>query len=257
MMLPDQGAREIDPAWFEEGENIRVADAFVENVMLSARGETDETLQAFAETIDLKGVPASMVRRGQRYTHVVRHVRCVRSCQPLPSSSANVCCKSTKQVGRSRHWRSSNGSLGGALRLSADALVLDASECASDEELSYQFEAVTRGPMAEKDGRTRSARCWLREDRQGSACRRAEGRGHGRQPSIEHTGAEEMSATEQALLEKIRQLPPQRVAEVEDFVDFLRTREDEQRLTRAAARVSEASFAAVWNNDDDATYDRL
>jgi hypothetical protein len=66
-----------------------------------------------------------------------------------------------------------------------------------------------------------------------------------------------MSATEQVLIEKIRQLPPQRLAEVEDFVDFLRTREDDQRLTQAAARVSEASFSAVWNNDEDAAYDRL
>jgi hypothetical protein len=66
-----------------------------------------------------------------------------------------------------------------------------------------------------------------------------------------------MSATEQVLIEKIKQLPPQRLAEVEDFVDFLRTREDEQRLVRAAAKASEASFAAVWNNDDDAAYDRL
>lgn len=66
-----------------------------------------------------------------------------------------------------------------------------------------------------------------------------------------------MSATEQALIEKIRQLPPQRLAEVEDFVDFLRTREDEQRLTQAATKVAEASFVAVWNNDEDAAYDRM
>ena len=66
-----------------------------------------------------------------------------------------------------------------------------------------------------------------------------------------------MSATEQVLIEKIRQLPPQRLAEVEDFVDFLRTREDEQRITKAAARASEASFAAVWDNDEDAVYDRM
>lgn len=66
-----------------------------------------------------------------------------------------------------------------------------------------------------------------------------------------------MSATEQVLIEKIRQLPPQRLAEVEDFVDFLRTREDEQRLVHAAGKVAEASFAAVWENDADAAYDRL
>lgn len=66
-----------------------------------------------------------------------------------------------------------------------------------------------------------------------------------------------MNATEQVLIEKIKQLPPQRLAEVEDFVDFLRTREDEQRLTLAAAKIAEGSFTAVWNNDDDAAYDRL
>jgi len=66
-----------------------------------------------------------------------------------------------------------------------------------------------------------------------------------------------MSAKEEILIEKIRQLPPQRLAEVEDFIDFLRKREDEQRLTRAAARASEASFAEVWNNDEDAAYDRM
>lgn len=66
-----------------------------------------------------------------------------------------------------------------------------------------------------------------------------------------------MNATEQVLIEKIKQLPPQRLAEVEDFVDFLRTREDDQCLTQAATGASEASFTAVWNNDEDAAYDRL
>ena len=66
-----------------------------------------------------------------------------------------------------------------------------------------------------------------------------------------------MNAFDQILFEKIKQLPPQRMAEVEDFVDFLREREAEQRLTRAAAKASEASFAQVWDNDEDAAYDRM
>lgn len=66
-----------------------------------------------------------------------------------------------------------------------------------------------------------------------------------------------MTAAEQALIEKIKQLPPQRMAEVEDFVDFLREREAEQRLTHAVAKASEASFAQVWDNDEDAAYDRM
>ena len=66
-----------------------------------------------------------------------------------------------------------------------------------------------------------------------------------------------MNAPEHLLLEKIKTLSPQRVAEVEDFVDFLRSREDEQCLTHAATEVSKASFASAWNNDDDAAYDRM
>jgi hypothetical protein len=65
-----------------------------------------------------------------------------------------------------------------------------------------------------------------------------------------------MNAPDQVLFDKIKQLPPQRMAEVEDFVDFLRGREAEQRLTHAAAKASEASFARVWDNDEDAAYDR-
>ena len=66
-----------------------------------------------------------------------------------------------------------------------------------------------------------------------------------------------MTASEQVLIEKIKQLPPQRVAEVEDFVDFLRARQEEQPLTHAATRASEASFVQVWDNDEDAVYDRV
>jgi len=47
------------------------------------------------------------------------------------------------------------------------------------------------------------------------------------------------------------------VAEVEDFVDFLSLRDEEQRLTEAATRLSEEAFARVWENPDDADYDRL
>lgn len=66
-----------------------------------------------------------------------------------------------------------------------------------------------------------------------------------------------MSAIEQTLIEKIKQLPPRRMAEVEDFVDFLRARTAEDRLTQTAAKTSEPALAAVWDNDEDAAYDRL
>lgn len=58
------------------------------------------------------------------------------------------------------------------------------------------------------------------------------------------------------LLEKIKNLPPERMAEVEDFVDFIAQR-DERRLVQAAAKLSEESFKQVWDNEADAEYDRL
>jgi len=61
MVLPDQAAKDIDPAWFEEGENIRVADAFVVDIMLNASGETYETLNRFAEVLDLDGIPVRTI----------------------------------------------------------------------------------------------------------------------------------------------------------------------------------------------------
>ena len=61
----------------------------------------------------------------------------------------------------------------------------------------------------------------------------------------------------QALIEKLKYLAPERVAEVEDFVDFLRTRDEQRALERAATRAAEPAFAKIWDNDDDAAYDRL
>jgi hypothetical protein len=61
----------------------------------------------------------------------------------------------------------------------------------------------------------------------------------------------------ETLIEKIRSLPAERVAEVEDFVDFLSHREDDRHLSRAAAELSEPTLRAVWDNPDDAEYDRL
>ena len=60
-----------------------------------------------------------------------------------------------------------------------------------------------------------------------------------------------------SLIEKITALPAERVAEVEDFVDFLHHREQARTLVRAAAAASTPSFAAVWDNPEDRVYDAL
>jgi predicted nucleotidyltransferase len=61
MILPDQAAKELEPQWFEEGENIRVADAFVVDIMLNANGQTYDTLRRYSETLDLDGIPVRTV----------------------------------------------------------------------------------------------------------------------------------------------------------------------------------------------------
>ena len=57
------------------------------------------------------------------------------------------------------------------------------------------------------------------------------------------------------LIEKIRNLPPERIAEVEDFIDFIAQR-DERRLVKAAAKLSEDAFSKVWDNEEDSVYDQ-
>jgi hypothetical protein len=59
------------------------------------------------------------------------------------------------------------------------------------------------------------------------------------------------------LLSKLKDLPPEWLAEVEDFVDLLRERTTDRALVLAATAASEAAFAAVWDNPNDASYDEL
>ncbi|MGC8495448.1 MAG: DUF2281 domain-containing protein [Syntrophobacteraceae bacterium] len=62
---------------------------------------------------------------------------------------------------------------------------------------------------------------------------------------------------EKTLIEKILSLPPEKVTEVEDFVDFLHQRDENRRMVNAASRLSENAFQKIWDNPDDAEYDRL
>lgn len=56
---------------------------------------------------------------------------------------------------------------------------------------------------------------------------------------------------------KLQTLPPERLGEVEDFIDFLSQREEDRQLTRAAMAASESALTAVWDNPGDAEYDHL
>lgn len=61
----------------------------------------------------------------------------------------------------------------------------------------------------------------------------------------------------QALLEKMQALPPERLSEVEDFVDFIAACEQERTLARAVSAASAPAFATIWNNPDDDASDAL
>jgi len=61
---------------------------------------------------------------------------------------------------------------------------------------------------------------------------------------------------EKELIEKIKGLSPDKIAEVVDFVDFL-AHHDDRLMVQAASKISEPAFAKVWDNPDDAEYDNL
>lgn len=62
---------------------------------------------------------------------------------------------------------------------------------------------------------------------------------------------------ERVLIEKIRMLSPDKLVEVQDFVDFLSQRSRDTRLLHASNRLAEDVFKKVWDNPEDAEYDNL
>ncbi len=65
------------------------------------------------------------------------------------------------------------------------------------------------------------------------------------------------SDQEKIILQKIRTLSPDKVAEVVDFVDFISQKDRDSRLLKAGSKLAEEVFEKVWNNTEDEVYDRL
>jgi hypothetical protein len=59
------------------------------------------------------------------------------------------------------------------------------------------------------------------------------------------------SEQEKFILSKIRMLPPDKIAEVADFVDFISQKTNDQILVQAAGKLAEKSFKEVWDNTED------
>jgi hypothetical protein len=64
------------------------------------------------------------------------------------------------------------------------------------------------------------------------------------------------AVVEQTIIALLRELSPHQISEVANFAKFLASNRETQ-LTHNATKVSEPSFATVWDNDEDSVYDKL
>ena len=59
------------------------------------------------------------------------------------------------------------------------------------------------------------------------------------------------------LANKLQTLSQERITEVEDFIDFLRQRDESRQLTQLVMNASQAALNTLWDNAVDAEYDSL
>ena len=64
-------------------------------------------------------------------------------------------------------------------------------------------------------------------------------------------------SVKEVIKKEIDKLPEDILAEVFDFIQFLESRKEKNLLARASQKLSGVSFKKVWDNDEDAVYDRL
>jgi hypothetical protein len=84
LVLADQSAREIDPAWFTEGDDIRVADEITVDLLFSPCEQTYAMLEPLSEVIDLDGVPVRTVSlRGLLLTKQTKRPQDIQDCLVL------------------------------------------------------------------------------------------------------------------------------------------------------------------------------
>ena len=50
-------------------------------------------------------------------------------------------------------------------------------------------------------------------------------------------------------------MPPDKVSEIIDFVDFLSQRQQQQSLTNSITQLSEAAFEKIWDRPEDDDYE--
>ena len=68
---------------------------------------------------------------------------------------------------------------------------------------------------------------------------------------------EPTNAAEMGIIEKIRALPPDKLSQVEDFIDFLSARDEARKMSQAVSQLSQGVLARIWDNDEDDAYNEL
>jgi len=56
---------------------------------------------------------------------------------------------------------------------------------------------------------------------------------------------------------EIDKLPEDILAEVFDFIQFLESKREKNFLVRSSQELSAASFQRIWDNEEDAVYDKV
>ena len=68
-----------------------------------------------------------------------------------------------------------------------------------------------------------------------------------------------LTQNEEKIITKIRQLSPDEIQKLEEFIDQLSQPKNnsDKYLTLAASKLSESVLAKIWDNAEDAEYDNL
>ena len=66
-----------------------------------------------------------------------------------------------------------------------------------------------------------------------------------------------MLAVKERIINEINRLPESYLSEVFDFILFLESKKDKALLAKASQQLSTASFEKIWDNEEDAAYDKL
>ncbi|MDO8446550.1 MAG: toxin-antitoxin system, antitoxin component, Xre family protein [Deltaproteobacteria bacterium] len=66
-----------------------------------------------------------------------------------------------------------------------------------------------------------------------------------------------MLAVKERIINEIDRLPESYLSEVFDFILFLESKKEKTLMAKASQQLSTASFEKIWDNEEDAVYDKL